>query len=91
MSLYSDEQIEQIVEQAEYILEDISEEMKKKQTTFRKSLNNFIYTDKMKETDQEVEVIELADLIELLKQKYPEIMEEDVDFIFEYVFENRNL
>jgi phage terminase Nu1 subunit (DNA packaging protein) len=36
-------------------------------------------------------VIEVVDLIEVLKQKYPDIMEEDVDFIFEYIFENRDL
>jgi hypothetical protein len=43
------------------------------------------------ETNEEVEIILIAKFIEILRGKYPNAIEEDSDFILEYVFENREL
>jgi hypothetical protein len=54
-------------------------------------MNDFIYTGIHPESKQEIELITTADLIAVLREKYPKAVEDESDFIIEYIFENREL
>jgi len=68
------------------LFENLALELKEAKLSIRKIINDYLYTIINPVNNEEVEVIDIQDFIKVLSTKYPEIFEDDFDFILEYVF-----
>lgn len=83
--------LNKIVQDAEIVIKDLSEVLKKNGTTIRRVVNDYIFTDINPQTGAQIEVLFIQDLQYILKKTFPEIIVEDDEDIIEFIFENRNI